>query len=200
MANNFYEWIDDENVLNNNNLLSNTDFADSQDRKRGFLGGEGASAPNVNTALRQANLVAKALMDLATRNDSSGVLSARSALASIISKLSLMLATYQHKLRITFNCGTGLSSYKAIANTVVVNQDPNTYTKPDSAAFLDVIGKNSVLAIIDGNGNPAGYGIIVSTMGTYTYSMYYQLFGGSASNTTILSPTITDTITQVILG
>lgn len=57
----FIPWIDDNNV--NATQDYNTYLNDSQ-RKEGFKGGTPASAIRVNTALRQANLVATALMNV----------------------------------------------------------------------------------------------------------------------------------------
>lgn len=63
MANEFKPWIDDENVSNSNVQPGVTFIADSQ-RKNGFEAGQPASSIRVNTALREATLVATALVNL----------------------------------------------------------------------------------------------------------------------------------------
>lgn len=57
----FTVWIDD-NYVSTNNLLSASDFSTNADRQSGFKAGNVASARNVNSAVRQANLIAVALM------------------------------------------------------------------------------------------------------------------------------------------
>lgn len=58
----FTLWIDDNHVTNDN-VMSKDDFSGDSQREKGFVAGTGASAIRVNTALRQANLVAVALMN-----------------------------------------------------------------------------------------------------------------------------------------
>lgn len=57
----FKVWIDDSNVTSTN-LLSESDFDSNSDRASGFKSGSAASAKNVNSAIRQANLISVALM------------------------------------------------------------------------------------------------------------------------------------------
>lgn len=57
----FKVWIDDNNV--STNCQTSDVFADDNQRKSGFKSGTGASAIRVNTALRQANLIAVALVN-----------------------------------------------------------------------------------------------------------------------------------------
>lgn len=57
----FKVWIDDESITSTN-LLTESDFASNTDRRTGFKSGNAASAKNVNSAIRQANLIAVALM------------------------------------------------------------------------------------------------------------------------------------------
>jgi len=57
----FYEWINAESK--GTSCLSEQDFANLTQREQGFQAGQTASARNVNSALRQANLVAVALME-----------------------------------------------------------------------------------------------------------------------------------------
>lgn len=58
----FYVWID--SPVADNNILSAAGFNDDTQRTNGFVAGQPASSIRVNTALRQANLVAAALMNV----------------------------------------------------------------------------------------------------------------------------------------
>lgn len=58
----FKVWIDDNNV-SSTNLLSASDFNTNTERLAGFQANSVASAKNVNSAVRQANLIAVALME-----------------------------------------------------------------------------------------------------------------------------------------
>lgn len=65
----FKVWINDENVTANTTATFLNDSSADNERLSGFQGGHAASAKFVNTALRQANLVTTALMELAVGND-----------------------------------------------------------------------------------------------------------------------------------
>lgn len=83
MANKFENWID-------NNIESNTQnystFLNDSQRQAGFQSGEPASSIRVNSALRQANLVVCALMDvLAPNNQTIDLQSSREDVAQVIS-------------------------------------------------------------------------------------------------------------------
>lgn len=66
MANKFKLWVEDANI---NATQTYNDFDSDTQRAGGFVGGTPASAIRVNTALRQANLIACALMDVVAPND-----------------------------------------------------------------------------------------------------------------------------------
>lgn len=67
----FKVWIKDGNVTTNNTVDEQTWITDSADQRvNGFKAGTPASSKQVNTALRQANLVTSALMDQIVGNDS----------------------------------------------------------------------------------------------------------------------------------
>lgn len=67
MPNKFLDWVDDSNI---NNTQTYEDFENDEQRKQGFKSGTAASSIRVNTALRQANLVANAIMDVVAPDDS----------------------------------------------------------------------------------------------------------------------------------
>ena len=58
----FKVWIDDDKVTSTN-VLSASDFSTNTERQSGFQANSAASAKNVNSAVRQANLIAVALME-----------------------------------------------------------------------------------------------------------------------------------------
>lgn len=74
----FYVWID---TPTNSNCMTGSDFNTDTQREDGFKSGEAASAIRVNTALRQANLIAVALVNALGIDDSS--LDAKTSLASM---------------------------------------------------------------------------------------------------------------------
>lgn len=61
MANKFKIWVDDAYI---DNVLDYASFSSNEDRGRGFRPSRVAISKNVNSALRQANLVAAALMNV----------------------------------------------------------------------------------------------------------------------------------------
>lgn len=61
MPSQFYVWIDDNKV--GNSTISANDFQTDTQRSNGFISGKAASALRVNSALRQSNLVAVALIN-----------------------------------------------------------------------------------------------------------------------------------------
>ena len=87
MASKFKIWVDDSHL---NNVQTVEEFGLDTQRTAGFAAGEPASAKRVNTALRQANLVACALMELA---DPTGTADLRSSVSSIQSLLSTYLTS-----------------------------------------------------------------------------------------------------------
>lgn len=64
MANNFKTWIDDANVTSGTNVQAGSTYNNDSQRKNGFQSGQTASSIRVNTALREATLVASAIVNL----------------------------------------------------------------------------------------------------------------------------------------
>lgn len=107
MANEFKPWIDDENVSNSNVQPGVTFIADSQ-RKNGFEAGQPASSIRVNTALREATLVATALVNLL--GQSADLFSAQTSLTD----MQTAFASY-------FGQDVVGVSYNASNNTLTIN-------------------------------------------------------------------------------
>lgn len=76
----FQNWVDDDKL---SNILSAYYFTNDQQRQEGFKAGQVASAIRVNSGLRQANLVACALMD-SLNITNADLTTSRSILASYI--------------------------------------------------------------------------------------------------------------------
>lgn len=86
MASKYIPWLDDSQALAN--AFNYTDFAaglpSGSQRSQGFQPGTVSSAKCVNTALRQANLVAAALMDVVDPNGKTDLQSKRTDVATVI--------------------------------------------------------------------------------------------------------------------
>ena len=86
MASKYIPWLDDSQALAN--AFNYDDFAaglpSGSQRSQGFQPGTVASAKCVNTALRQANLVAAALMDVVDPNGKTNLQSKRADVATVI--------------------------------------------------------------------------------------------------------------------
>lgn len=90
----WYLWVDDNKVAANCSDLSTL-----SEKSTGFQGGKAAVAKNVNVALRQANLVACALMDVI---DPEGALSYTSSRTDVYDKLiALNKHLYMHNVQLT---------------------------------------------------------------------------------------------------
>lgn len=87
MASKFKIWVDDNHL---DNVMSYSAFESDSQRTAGFTGGTPASSIRVNSAIRQANLIACALMELA---DPTGTADFRSSVSSIQTLLSTYLTT-----------------------------------------------------------------------------------------------------------
>ena len=78
MSSKFLNWVNDDAV--SNNVETYSEFSSDTERSGGFQSGTPASAKKVNTALRQANLVAAAIMNIA---DPNGTLDVQSSLTNV---------------------------------------------------------------------------------------------------------------------
>lgn len=133
MANKYQLWCEDANATMDYNTYVN----DSQ-RQDGFQGGTPASATRVNTALRQANLVACALMNVVAPNDQTTDF--RSSVNSVQTLIQNGLANI--KVNNASNAdnviykGKG-SAYKT--TTVYSISDLDTFLQSNEAKFISMI-------------------------------------------------------------
>lgn len=87
MPSKFQIWVDDQHL---DNVMSYSAFNGDSQRTAGFTGGSPASSIRVNTALRQANLIACALMNIV---DPNGTTDFRSNVSSIQTLIDNYLKT-----------------------------------------------------------------------------------------------------------
>lgn len=123
MASKYIPWLDDSQALAN--AFNYDDFAaglpSGSQRSQGFQPGTVASAKCVNTALRQANLVATALMDVVDPNGKTNLQSKRADVATVISN--------------------GLRNMFAV-KSVQWSADASTVTITTSQPFILIIAKD----------------------------------------------------------
>lgn len=91
MANKFVPWID--TVVPGTTTQEQSVFAEDSQRVNGFVAGDPASAIRVNSALRQANVVVAALMQLADELKTLPDLDLNSSVADIASALKASIIT-----------------------------------------------------------------------------------------------------------
>lgn len=124
MANKFKLWVEDENI---NATQTYNDFDSDTQRAGGFVGGTPASAIRVNTALRQANLIACALMDVvAPNNTSADFRSSRADIAQAISSgLAALTPEGANKVK---DWGASTTSYIKLAVVDSIPSSPDADT------------------------------------------------------------------------
>ena len=124
MANKFKLWVEDENI---NATQTYNDFDSDTQRAGGFVGGTPASAIRVNTALRQANLIACALMDVVAADNST--VDFRSSRADIAQAISSGLAalTPDKAEKIGYSTSNTTNSDNTSLKVVVLNEIPATF-------------------------------------------------------------------------
>lgn len=91
MANKFVPWIDE--VEPGTTTQEQSVFAEDSQRVNGFVAGDPASAIRVNSALRQANVVVAALMQLADELETLPDLDLNSSVANIANALKASIIT-----------------------------------------------------------------------------------------------------------
>lgn len=106
----FYNWVADGESTLNDRIFSDNEFESSNQRQKGFIPGTSASSKHVNTALRQANLVACAMIALTGNND----VSARSNQTAVQNALD----TYFNTRKVNF---TRASSRQALNDSDATN-------------------------------------------------------------------------------
>lgn len=110
MSNKFVVWVDETNVLNN--TQDSTTFASDSQRQTGFVAGTPASSLRVNTALRQANLVAAAFMNAIAPNSTNDL---QSSLNDVVNEIK------QH-ISIDLNLKNGAGLFSLVNDTSVASQ------------------------------------------------------------------------------
>lgn len=160
MANNFLPWVD--TVTSGQNVQSASDFAADSQRKEGFVAGTPASALRVNSGLRQANLVAAAVMQVCENN---GINISNLDLTSVVSAVATAINSL-----ITTIASAAVNTFK----TNTYNQDiADINTELEETKTL--AGKHITQVVNSGEGNVVVGGQLTDdnqtlslTMGTTT--------------------------------
>jgi len=112
----FYVWVDDPQT--SSSTQTSTEFANEPQRKQGFQTNEVISSKKVNTAVRQANLVAVALMEALSPDNTT--LDVNSSVTDVANEIKAKLATLHTVIDDIFygnlNAVTSNAVYKALQN------------------------------------------------------------------------------------
>lgn len=126
----FYVWVDDPQT--SSSTQTSTEFANEPQRKQGFQANEVISSKKVNTAVRQANLIAVALMEALSSDNTT--LDVNSSVTDVTNEIKVKLATL-HTVVIddivygNLNAVTSNAVYKALQNKL--NLIEPTYVRTD---------------------------------------------------------------------
>ena len=171
MASKFQIWVDDSHL---NNVMDYSAFASDSQRQAGFTGGTPASSVRVNTALRQANLVACAMMNIVDPTGTKDFTAKVSDIQTLINTyLTTTLKTSQSTLAdkatnadvtnlntnanaiINFQIGNGTSFNKTINNVANVTTSINNKNITDIFESNGTTVKNSTNSINSTNATNA---------------------------------------------
>lgn len=117
----FYVWVDDPQT--SSSTQTSTEFANEPQRKQGFQANEVISSKKVNTAIRQANLVAVALMEALSPDNTT--LDVNSPVIDVTNEIKAKLATLHTTviddvIRGDLNAVTSNAVYKALQNKLTL--------------------------------------------------------------------------------
>lgn len=139
--NKFLNFVEDANI---NNTQTYADFQSDSQRSQGFQSGNPASSIRVNTALRQANLVACALMDVCAPDDNT--VDFRSTRASVAALINTKFASLGRTITLngtidnapTFYAPTNPSTVSANYNKFLMTKGPNQAPVFGRVTYSDV--------------------------------------------------------------
>lgn len=166
----FNIWVDDSHL---NNVMSYDEFVADTQRTAGFTGGTPASSVRVNSALRQANLVACALMNIV---DPGNTVDFRSSVNSIQSLISTYLTTTLTVNKATnvdvSNLNTGANATvnfrigNGVAYNKTINNVSNVTTSINNKAITDIFETNGTTVKNSTNAAYAQYASTDTSKGT----------------------------------
>ena len=139
----FRIWVDDNNL---DKVMGFSQFDEDAQRMAGFTGGTPASSIRVNTALRQANLVACALMNIV---DTGNTADFRSPVATVQSLLSNYIANSMVAYKATnadvnnLNTNSNAVVNFKIGNGTAYNKTINNVANASNATNVNVTNKNT---------------------------------------------------------
>lgn len=149
MASKFQIWVDDSHL---NNVMDYSAFAYDGQRQAGFTGGTPASSVRVNTALRQANLVACAMMNIV---DSTGTKDFTAKVSDIQTLINTYLTTTLKTSQSTLAdkaTNADVSNLNTNANAIInfqigngtsFNKTVNNVANATNATNVNVTNKNT---------------------------------------------------------
>lgn len=169
----FKVWID---VASTTNVQNAETFASDSQRQQGFKAGTGASAIRVNTALRQANLIAVALVDALGISDTLNASSSLTDMTNWFKGLNLL------KLTELFSVGTENTlnkSVQALNASVDFGTNKNPFGRIFANTFYGSFEGNASTATESTNSN--GINVKQSTAPTTKRSLglTYELDGSN---------------------
>mgnify|MGYP003303018963 CR=1 FL=1 len=139
----FRIWVDDSNL---DKVMGFNQFDEDAQRKVGFTGGTPASSIRVNTALRQANLIACALMDIVDTENTTDFRSPVSTVKDLINNyISNTMVAYKATNADVTNLNTdsnAIVNFK-IGNGTVYNKTINNVVNASNATNVNVTNKNT---------------------------------------------------------
>lgn len=166
----FKVWIDSPIV--GTNIQSAGTFESDSQRTSGFIAGTSSSAIRVNTALRQANLVTVALMNLVNDNNlsvESNVSNVQSALNTYFSGLNVAAASDAANVTTNIN-GKAISTIFESDGTTVKNA---TSSASATNVTTNINGK-SISNIFESNGTTVKKATNSDTTKLYLHNMYVR--------------------------
>lgn len=139
----FRIWVDDSNL---DKVMGFDQFDTDTQRQAGFTGGTPASSIRVNTALRQANLVACALMNIV---DTANTTDFRSSVATVQSLLSNYISNTMVAYKATnadinnLNTNANAVVNFKIGNGIAYNKTINNVANASNATNVNITNKNT---------------------------------------------------------
>lgn len=141
MANYFKPWIDDANVSIDNVIPGEPYESDSQ-RQNGFQSGQAASSRRVNTALREATIVASALVNLL--GDSANNFSALTSSENVQNAFAAYFGQAVVGMRYDSTTSSLIISFKnGGSQTVCINSESNVYIVTQNTTMAEIIAQIS---------------------------------------------------------
>lgn len=180
MANYFKPWIDDANASIDNVIPGEPYESDSQ-RQNGFQSGQAASSRRVNTALREATVVASALVNLL--GDSANNFSALTSSEDVQNAFAAYFGQAVVGMRYDSTTSSLIISFKnGGSQTVPINSESNVYIVTQNTTMVEIIAEISneramiMIAYVLSSQKYYSLPLIYSDLSAFGHE--YAIFGG----------------------